>query len=266
LTTCLEEYGQLGEAQRQDMRQRVRWFLEYVATEGQINPREVKRYINAYTLHRMIGPDLNPDIILAVQTLDFRGDWEEMYENVVLADPDLFVEALERYRSGDDHAFEDLWPKVGVLPLELSRFLRSDQCGALTSATDLERYVSLVETTRSSQGWVKDAIREVGMLRRHTRLARPPLRIGSPEAREMAVQLKDILGRLRTYATGAQASGLAGTLDRLAQFCDELASATIADKAPEADIATWQQRMVTEIDRVQQELRLIRRSSAFGAG
>ncbi len=81
----------------------------------------------------------------------------------------------------------------------------------------------------------------------------------------MAVHIKDVLGRLKTYVSGGQAGELAGSLGRLMQLCDELA-ATHAGDGPEGDIVHWQQRMVTEIDRLQQELRLIRRSSAFGAG
>lgn len=39
----IEEHGGLGDAQRLDLRHRVRRFLRYVAVEGRINPREVKR-------------------------------------------------------------------------------------------------------------------------------------------------------------------------------------------------------------------------------
>src|SRR6185437_16193687 len=127
LLDWLYQYGKLGDVQRQDLQQRVRDYLQYVATEGRLNPREVKRFINAYTLHRMIQPDLNPDTVLSLQALDFRGDWEKVYENIVLAEPDVFVDALKGFRQGNRHAFEDLWPEIGVLPLELSEFLRSEE-------------------------------------------------------------------------------------------------------------------------------------------
>ncbi|MGY1685002.1 P-loop NTPase fold protein [Geodermatophilus sp. SYSU D00867] len=272
LLRWLDDHGGLSDVQREDLSQRVRGFLAYVATEGQINPREVKRYINAYTLHRMISPDLDADTMLAVQTLDFRRDWEALYESVVLVEPDLFIEALVRYRKGDDHAFEDLWPDVGVLSLELSTFLRSAQCASLAATRDLARYVSLVETTRSSQSWVTQAMQECGQLRRLTREVRPPMRMGSTEARDRAVHLKDVLGRLRSYVSAAQAVGLVGSVEKLIRLCDELADSPESDGSaapdvdPAPDVGRWQQRMLGEIDRLQQALRFIRRSSAFGTG
>ena len=57
-------------------------------------------------------PDLNPDTMLALQTIEFRGDWEQIYEDVVLAEPDVFVEVLRSFRDGDGHAFEYLWPDI----------------------------------------------------------------------------------------------------------------------------------------------------------
>jgi hypothetical protein len=79
----------------------------------------VKRYVNAYTLHRMIRPDLKADTMLDLQTFDFRRDWEQIYEDVVLAEPDIFVEVLSQFRAGEAHAFEDLWPKLAYFPLNL---------------------------------------------------------------------------------------------------------------------------------------------------
>jgi KAP family P-loop domain len=268
LLRWLDDHGHLGEAQRRDLHDRVRHYLRYVAMEGRINPREVKRYVNAYTLHRMIGPDLDPDAVLALQTFDFRIDWERIYEDVVLAEPDVFAEVLRRYRSGDGHAFEDLWPDIGVLPLELSEFLRSHEAETLTTTPHLERYVSLLETTRSTQGWVKDAMRDVGMLRRQTRAVRSPLDLGSAQTREIAEQLKDILGRLGQIASSANAARLEPLLEKLRRLVNVLAPTTAPDSSENntaGQIENWQQDMVAEIDVLQQELRLIRRSSAFGA-
>ena len=41
-------------------------------TSTGVNPREVKRYINAYTLQRKISPALDADVVLCLQTLAFR--------------------------------------------------------------------------------------------------------------------------------------------------------------------------------------------------
>ena len=98
--------------------------------------------------------------MLALQTMDFRRDWERVYEDAVLAEPDIFVETLREFRAGNNHAFEDLWPQIGVLPLELAEFFRSEETLGLAQAEGIERYVSLLESTRSSHGWVKDAMRQ----------------------------------------------------------------------------------------------------------
>jgi KAP family P-loop domain len=269
LLSWLYQYGDLGDAQRQDLQQRVRNYLQYVATEGRLNPREVKRFINAYTLHRMIQTDLKPDTVLALQTVAFRGDWEQVYEDVVVAEPDVFVDALQHFRDGDNHAFEDLWPDIGVLPLELSQFLRSPEAEALASSPDLERYVSLLETTRTLQSWVKDAMRDVGHLRRHIRGVRPPLRFGSTSARDVAVQIKDILGRLASYQTGAGAAGLEYPLEKVRSLVKVLAPSMTGETEPAEttpeQLEHWREEAVAQTDALQQQLRLIRRSSAFGA-
>jgi energy-coupling factor transporter ATP-binding protein EcfA2 len=269
LLTWLNAYGKLGEVQRQDLNERVRSYLRYVATEGRINPREVKRFINAYTLHRMIGPDLNPDTVLALQTIDFRSDWEKVYEDVILAEPDIFPDVLQRFRGGDNHAFEDLWPEIGVLPLELSEFLRSPQAAALAESPDLERYVALLETTHSMQGWAKDAMRDVGNLRRYIRDVRPPLQIGDDGTREIAKRMKDVLGRLSSYQMGSSVTRLERPLEKLRDLVSALAPSVTGQNEPvetaPQQLDEWRKDASAQTDALQQELRLIRRSSAFGA-
>lgn len=268
LLDWLDRYGKLSAVQRRDLRDRVRRYLRYVATEGRINPREIKRYLNAYTIRRMMRPDLDPDTMLALQTIDFRGDWDEIYEDIVLAEPDVFVEVLARFRDGDQHAFENLWPEAGVLPLELSEFLRSAEAAALAKAGDIERYLSSIETTRSSQGWVNDAMREVGTLRQHVRDMPATLRFGEPDARQVAEHLKDVLGRLAGYdrrATGRFGSTLDAPLAKLRHLLNVLAPPTAEDPIETApdQVERWRQDFRRWIDALQQELRLIRRMSAF---
>ncbi|WP_433366665.1 hypothetical protein ACQPZX_38160 [Actinoplanes sp. CA-142083] len=266
----MDEHGRLGETQRQDLRDRVRRYLGYLATEGRINPRDVKRYLNAYTLHRMVRPDLDAATVLALQTIDFRSDWDKIYEDVALAEPDVFVAALNSFRDGDSHAFEDLWPEIGVLPLELSGFLRSAEAAPLAAAQDLERYVSFLETTRTTQSWVKDAMRDVGTLRQYVRRARPPLRFASPEARTIAVQVKDVLGRLSSYqqANGAFGKTLERPLSKLQSLISVLAPSSTdePEETSPAQLESWRQDVRGEIDVLQQELRLIRRASETSPG
>jgi hypothetical protein len=267
LLAWLSLHGGLGEDQRLDLHNRVRHYLRHVATEGRINPREVKRFINAYTLYRMVRPDLQPDTMLALQTIDFRSDWEQIYEEVVLAEPDVFVDALKSYRAGEDSAFEDIWPGIGVLPLELSEFLRSNEAQNLSDAFDLGRYLSLMETTRSTVPWIPEAMRDVGQLRRRIRSFEPGLRFGSARAREAAVYMKDVLGRLSGYTTADIPSRLQKPLDGLNDLLNTLAPSGGQDNSPQDTaperLEKWRQAAAAEIDAMQLELRLIRRSSAF---
>jgi hypothetical protein len=269
LLKWLEDNGHLGAVQKQDLRKRVEKYLHHVAKEG-INPREVKRYINAYTLHRMIRPDLNPNMVLALQTLDFRRDWERFYEDVVLAEPDVFAEVLGRFRSeSEDTAFEDVWPEIGMLPLELSNFLRSNEVAELANADDVERYVSLLETTRSTHPWVKDAMRYVGLLRRHVRAVSPSLQFGSDDARAIGAEDMDVLGHLKSSfsaLTPGSAGRLESSLEKLRSQFQLLAPPSPTEiETTDEQVEEWKKQAAAHIDVLQQELRLIRRRVGFGA-
>ena len=56
-------YGEaeLDGTQLDHLRETVLPYLRYVAVEGRVNPREVKRFINAYTLQTLIRPELDSD-------------------------------------------------------------------------------------------------------------------------------------------------------------------------------------------------------------
>lgn len=260
-------HGKLAAEQQIDLNVRVRKYLRYVATEGRINPREVKRYINAYTLNRMVRPDLEPDTMLALQTIDFRGDWEQIYEEVVLAEPDVFVDTLKRFRAGEDTAFEDIWPDVGVLPHEFSSFLRSSEAQTLSDTPDLGRYLSLMETTRSTAPWITDAMRDVGLLRAHVRELDSGLIFGSARARDTAVQVKDTLGRLSSYTSTMTPDRRSRPLDRLYELINILAPSGSSDSPPQGttsqQIEDWRKAAGAAIDAMQTELRDIRQASAF---
>jgi hypothetical protein len=163
----------------------------------------------------------------------------------------------------------ELWPGIGVLPLELSQFLRSPEAEALAESSDLGGYVSLLETTSTTQSWIKDAMRDVGHLRRHIRGVRPPLRFGSTSARDIAEQIKDILGRLATYQSGAGAAGPEYPLEKLRSLVKVLAPSMTGETQPEEtkpeQLDHWREDAAAQTDALQEQLRLIRRSSAFAA-
>ncbi|WP_235732662.1 KAP family P-loop NTPase fold protein [Mycolicibacterium septicum] len=273
LVEWLGANADLSDWQRTDLMARVKDNLRYVAEEGRINPREVKRYINAYTLQRIIRPELAPDTALALQTMDFRTDWEDFYEDVVLAEPDVFLGILRSFRSGEDSAFEDVWPDIGVLPTELSEFLRSPLTHTLSAEYDIERYLSSLETTRSTQSWVQDAMHDVGLLRRHLRDDVPDsLEFGSDKARTVVEQVLSVLGRLERFAisSGDSANRLTSLTQKLRDQFQLLTALPSLMPTPETDkqaadrLENWKKVTATHINALQQELRLIRRASAVG--
>jgi hypothetical protein len=174
LTDLLEAMyseAELSTVQLQDFRQRVATHLQYVAVRGQVNPREVKRFLNTYTLQMLVRPQLDRDIVLSLQTLVFRYDWRVLYD-AILTDSLLFSDALARYRDGDDRAFEDLSPDLGLVQDELAVYLRSGAVAALAAAPSLDPYVTSLESTGRTLPWLHVAYRELGRLRREIRRIR----------------------------------------------------------------------------------------------
>jgi hypothetical protein len=142
-----------------------------------VNPREVKRYINAYTILTRIHTDLDRAVLLALQTVDFRHDWDQV-DDALLAYADAFLDALRR-QSSEPTALEDLDPQLVSLPDDFRQYVSPGQPGARLLAThDIERYLFNAQAAKSAQdpGLLR-AIRVLGELRRKLRDAartRPP--------------------------------------------------------------------------------------------
>jgi hypothetical protein len=267
LLAWMDKHGEMSEAQRGDLSNRVRHYLRYVAVEGRINPREIKRFVNAYTLQRMIRPDLHPGTVLALQTLDFRRDWEET-SDLLLSEPDVFVDALRQYREGNSQAFENIWPELAVLPPELAAYLRSGEAEPLSEKKDLERYLFSLGSTSNTLPWLPRAIRDVGQLRQLLRDVAATARFGDEVAARIAEQLRAILDRLVGYQNLAADKWV--RLDRYVQRLTELATrltpppdSSMKGTTPET-LEGWKEQTQEIVDALHQELRLIRRSSAFG--
>jgi hypothetical protein len=92
LAAAYDDAG-LPQAQRDHLHKHVERHLSYVVGDTGVNPREIKRYINAYTLQRKISEQLDPDVVLVLQTIAFRPDWRHVH-NAILAYGPVFIEAL----------------------------------------------------------------------------------------------------------------------------------------------------------------------------
>jgi hypothetical protein len=265
LLQLLQRTGGLSESQRADLGTRIRKYLPYVMAEGHINPREVKRFVNAYTLQRMTRPELDPDTVLALQALDFRPDWEDVYD-MLLAQPNDFVDALGQYRGGDLHAFQNLWPTLPGLPADLVSYLRSSDAAPLTASGDLERYVSSLTSARTAAPWLKEAIRDIGQLRKVVRRLPAELKFGNTAAEEAAEEMRRVLSRFNRHTYPAEASNsLRPNLRRLKQLVDQLAppgASEPADTSPK-QVEEWKAQAHQTIDALHEEVKILRRSSAF---
>ena len=124
--------------------------LPSLVRDGSVNPREVKRYLNAFTITMKIHPELIPDAVLAVLMLDFRPDWVEC-ESALLLNSDAFTLALEEYHKGNANAFEDIGLELR-LPPEFETYTRPGAPGnALASLRDVDPYILNVGASRPTR-------------------------------------------------------------------------------------------------------------------
>ncbi len=160
----------LGSAQVADLENLMRPYLGYVAVDRRVNPREVKRFVNAYTLQALVRPDLRRETILALQTLAFRDEWQALYD-AMLTDTDMFVEILSRYRkvNNSEQAFADLAPSLKVLPSSLTSYLRSDLAAPLLKPESLDPYVSSLQSTSGAPSWIAETYTAISDLRHQLR-------------------------------------------------------------------------------------------------
>lgn len=241
LDSIYSEAG-LPSVQLADFKERVAPHLAHVAVERQINPREVKRFLNTYTLQMLIRPELDRNVVLALQTLLFRYEWRLLYD-AILADSLLFIDALTRYRSGEDSAFEDLSSELRVLPTELGEYLRSDLADALRLGDasqlhgSLDPYLSSLESTGAGVPWISDAYRDLGRLRGELRRFRALERADENRRKQLVRIAIDCSSRLGSIPAGLGTRGaqaLEAVLDELRHKVEEL-QAWSPGASPSAD-------------------------------
>jgi KAP family P-loop domain len=146
LDAVYQETDLLPPEQQQEFERVVEPHLPFLVSDGSVNPREVKRYLNAYTIAMKIDGTLDQNAVLALLlTLEFRTDWENV-KVAVLASGDLFVDALRRLHGGEITALDDIQVDI-LLPDDFITYTRPGQPGAaLTQVSDIERYFRNVGT------------------------------------------------------------------------------------------------------------------------
>ena len=64
LLEAMYNEAELESRQREDFRSLAEPHLHYLAMRGRVNPREVKRFLNTYTLQTLVRPQLKRDVVL----------------------------------------------------------------------------------------------------------------------------------------------------------------------------------------------------------
>ena len=159
-TTQIDEFlqaikaaAQLQQSQWDEIQNNVRPHLRFLTGESGVNAREVKRYINAYTLVRKTRSLLDKDVVLALQTIAFRPDWAAI-QLALLAFRNVFLDTLRRHieEPGLGH-IDNLDPSL-ALPQSFLDFVGINGPGkVLLSYQDpIDDFIYSGEATRSSEG------------------------------------------------------------------------------------------------------------------
>ncbi|MEV0717480.1 P-loop NTPase fold protein [Asanoa sp. NPDC050611] len=263
LRSMYSEAG-LGGEQLSDLEQRVRPYLGYVAVDRRVNPREVKRFVNAYTLQTLIRPELDRDAVLAVQTLAFRYEWESAY-NAILADSGLFLDALRRYRQGDERVLEEHYPDLAVMPADLARFLRSQWVEPLVRHPTLDAFVYSLESTDGRRSGLIEAYRPLGTIRREVRRLADATNLEPQDSDALEKTINDqgsALGSLLANATGRESTTrMLDLLDGIRGLSKRLTSEA-RRQVPEDQrilaVRTTVNSISIQLDRMYRELQVLR--------
>ena len=260
LLAAMYKEADLSPAQLNDLRGRVRPYLEYVAVERRVNPREVKRFINAYILQTLVRPELDPDTVLALQTLVFRYEWNSLYD-AIFTDSALFLRTLGQFKGGEDSAFKDLSPDLAVLPPSLAEYLQSDLADPLIRHGSLDNYLSSLQSTRSTGPWAAEAYRQMIQLQREVQNA---LSGEWAEVRESVIGtalsvVADLNDLLRGASTSEISTSLFALPRQLSDSASELAKISNGFEHPRQPLLS----MLDTVEKALDELQRLRDSPAF---
>ena len=162
LEAAYEEAGVPAE-QRRELRDVVEPHLAYLA-ERDINPREIKRYINLFTLQSQINPELDRDAVLALQTTSFRAGWEGV-RDALLEFREEYLAILRSRVQGEEVAVAG---ELEAAPDDFIAYVSEGAPGhALLAIDDLDRYASTGEAVHSTRNpMLLEALRALGEARR----------------------------------------------------------------------------------------------------
>ncbi len=149
----IQQAAGLQKDQWQEIDRHVKPNLRFLIDESGMNPREVKRFINAYTIQRKIKPNLDKDIILALQTISFRPDWNSV-NFAILGFRRAFIDALKRHaKEPHQRHLETLDPELAHVPQSFYIYIGPGNPGQVLTEKNFEidEYLYSGEATRTSE-------------------------------------------------------------------------------------------------------------------
>lgn len=160
--------GKLPTAQHDDLLVSVLPALrDLVGESGAVNPREVKRLVNAYTLQlkileRKLPEPVMPEAVIALQVFAFRSDWRRYYD-AFAANPVDFVDEILRLPGGETTIA--VAAELIELPLSLLSFFQGAGTPLLKLDGEIELYVSALEAARTTDPRVREIAQALSRLR-----------------------------------------------------------------------------------------------------
>jgi hypothetical protein len=237
-----------------DLNAFVRPHLDSLSDDGTLNPREVKRLVNAYTLQMKLlssklGPGLDGNVVMALQTMSFRSDWRTLYDEFIAAADEFKVALQEGLLPGEDAARTWVDGDEILIPPSFTAYLRGPG-RALLSCPDLGVYVTSAEYTRSSHPGIREAQQAIRKLRR-AMLRLVDNQLDTVAATDAQGQTDLLGGLLERLPSGPLLGDAQAAMNRL----------QVAVKAAPTDVDRAN-AAIGDIDRVLTELR---RQTGFGA-
>lgn len=163
LMRAISDNEMLSSDQCDEIRSKIDHHVRYLfpVMDGRsvsLNPREVKVYLNAYTIQMAIRTHLNPDLILILNTLSMRVDCQKLY-SALIAERELFLTALKAFLEDTDDAspIDDSGLTASDVPTDIREYLGEHGPGCfllypIVNDYQLEVHLRLGESARSSSG------------------------------------------------------------------------------------------------------------------
>ena len=253
LVENLVEGTRLTAPQRHELTGRILRHLNFFSDEAGVNPREVKRLINAYTLQTKLLSlrlgKVDRDSILALQVMAFRLDWERIWRRFE-ADPDGFMAQFERSLRAAGRT-GTVWVHGEPLPPRFVTYLTRGPARRLRSNKRLRAYLSSSQTSHSADPKVLNA--QIGV----DEIKRRVSRVDENTNREqLSVALHEKLDRLKSSIPSSPwGRQLVPLISQLEKDASTLAGATDGEPPP---IDEWAQEFRARLARLDNELSDVR--------